>query len=869
MSTPMARDRTAAPVRVSRRFPRSVGGALLLLLGLLASPAQAQIALVGSEQTVGISSPESSLTIARPIAVVEGHVMLAQVATRLGSWMVITAPAGWQLVERRDNGTSLAQAIYYKVAGAAEPASYTWSFNFSDRAAGGIAAYSGVDASDPILVSGSATGSGTSIVAPSITTTVDGARLVGFYANANGNNTFTAPSGMSALFGGGAGAGPNGMTIGAADESQASAGATGTRTATLGPTSSAYVAHLLALNPGASYALDHIRIDHPGSAVTCEPATITLRACADAACTATYPDPVTVTLASSPIGTWSSNPVVFSGTTVVTLSVATPQTVTLAAGSVPAPNNATQCWAGAVATCALDFADTGFIFSPIPHQTAGTESATITLRAVTTADDGTACSAALSGEQAIELASECIDPVACAGVSPAISGVSIANNDAAAVLGYTPVTLTFDAAASASFTLNHADVGRLQLHARHTVDTGAVLVGASNSFVVRPAGFAIGAIERSADGFANPGAADPAGVIFIGAGQPFSATVTAITSAGVAAPNFGNETAPEGVRLVASLELPVGGANPALDNDTIDGAAFAAGSATVSNLAWHEVGIVRLAGSVADGDYLGAGAVLGAASDPVGRFVPDHFNVVVEDGCAASGVSYARQPFAVDVEARSAGDLLTMNYAAAFARETRLSEAGDETGFSGNVIVAAGFLLGAAREESVSYVDPAEPQLPRMLAIRATDADGVDSDGHDDSTDLRSGRLRLDNVVASGLQPVDMPLRVESWQDDGSGAFGWITDADDACTVLIDSDFSVSGPATIEAVTLVNGNGSVRLAPSADGNVDVTAQIGVLAPWLQFDWDGDGVRDDPGARVAFGLHEGRPRQIFRRERIGN
>jgi hypothetical protein len=62
----------------------------------------------------------------------------------------ITPPAGWTLVLRQDSQSAISTASYVKVAGATEPASYTWSFGSANEASGGIASYSGVNTTTPV-----------------------------------------------------------------------------------------------------------------------------------------------------------------------------------------------------------------------------------------------------------------------------------------------------------------------------------------------------------------------------------------------------------------------------------------------------------------------------------------------------------------------------------------------------------------------------------------------------------------------------------------------------------------------------------------------------------------------------------------------
>jgi threonine aldolase len=79
------------------------------------------------------------------------------------------------------------------------------------------------------------------------------------------------------------------------------------------------------------------------------------------------------------------------------------------------------------------------------------------------------------------------------------------------------------------------------------------------------------------------------------------------------------------VSLTPALVLPAGGSSGTLSNGSIAGGSFTNGVATVDNLAFSEVGIVTLTPAVADGNYLGTGAVTGTPTGNVGRFVPARF----------------------------------------------------------------------------------------------------------------------------------------------------------------------------------------------------------------------------------------------------
>ena len=84
--------------------------------------------------------PASSLTINKPTGTIAGDVMVAAIAT-VPSTIPITPPAGWTLIQSQQQTTSNTSvlATYYRVAGASEGTSYTWTLsNAHSGAVGGI-----------------------------------------------------------------------------------------------------------------------------------------------------------------------------------------------------------------------------------------------------------------------------------------------------------------------------------------------------------------------------------------------------------------------------------------------------------------------------------------------------------------------------------------------------------------------------------------------------------------------------------------------------------------------------------------------------------------------------------------------------------
>jgi len=162
------------------------------------SPA-AGISFQGATTTVN-TTPSVSLVIATPPGTGAGDVLIASLAINgPGVW---TAPAGWVQMAAVTTAVNPKLYAYYRVASAAEPAGYTWSFNSSAMSSGGIARYAGVDTGNPLDAPVSAASSSTIVPAltvPAVTTTSPRAMLVGAAA-INSSKTavlITGPDGMT------------------------------------------------------------------------------------------------------------------------------------------------------------------------------------------------------------------------------------------------------------------------------------------------------------------------------------------------------------------------------------------------------------------------------------------------------------------------------------------------------------------------------------------------------------------------------------------------------------------------------------------------------------------------------------------------
>ncbi|HVD62815.1 MAG TPA: Ig-like domain-containing protein, partial [Lapillicoccus sp.] len=189
----------------------------------------------------------TTLVIPAPAGVTSGDALLAVVSVRGAP--AITPPAGWTLVRLDANASTMRQAVFVRIAGGSEPASYTFTLSNAQSAAGGIVAYTGVDATTPVDVhGGQLNASSTSITAPSITTTGANRMIVGFFGTPV-LTSVTPPGGMTERFDQTVpSTNTYKVTSEAASQSVAGAGATGTRVATA-VNAAANIGQLVALNP--------------------------------------------------------------------------------------------------------------------------------------------------------------------------------------------------------------------------------------------------------------------------------------------------------------------------------------------------------------------------------------------------------------------------------------------------------------------------------------------------------------------------------------------------------------------------------------------------------------------------------------------
>jgi hypothetical protein len=214
-----------------------------------AAPAAPTLRAASTSQN---SASAAALTLAKPQGVASGDVLVAAVAARLGSGSAVSQPSGWRLIRRDDcsgpSQTVLAQAIYYKVATASEPSSYTFTFQASTGSAGSVLVYSGVDTANPVDGSSGRYSRNTVYAhAPALTPSGEGRRLVAAFAH-SGAQDVTVPSDTTQRAATMVTISPT-ATFTAADQALASALSTGTKSARASSPQSCNLGALVLLRP--------------------------------------------------------------------------------------------------------------------------------------------------------------------------------------------------------------------------------------------------------------------------------------------------------------------------------------------------------------------------------------------------------------------------------------------------------------------------------------------------------------------------------------------------------------------------------------------------------------------------------------------
>ncbi|MDQ7048589.1 MAG: hypothetical protein Q9M92_03270 [Enterobacterales bacterium] len=678
---------------------------------------------------------------------------------------------------------------------------------------------------------------------------------------------------------------------------------------------------------GGSAGIDHYLIEHDGMGLTCESESIVIKACMDAGCTSLSTDSTTLELQAN--GTTFST-TTFTGSSTETLVQTTPATLTLGiVNQTLAATNGFACSTGASSSCDIVFSDTGFKFfadavvDTIGLQIAGKNSdvapsaQTITIRAIQSDPATGQCDALINNTTAtIDFAYACEAPASCAINT---NGLSINNSQTIddLTIGYSPVSINFDATGTGNLNFNYFDTGQIRLFASASLAVGnsnVTVQGSSNSFIVRPFAY-----DLQITG--TPNATSATSPVFTSAGASFTTTLRSIlwqsaddtdnngiadsgadlTDNGVT-PNISNIAGTVALSPIAQVVVNDG----ALSASSINFSSFVSGLASVSQ-SWSEVGIMTINSSTPS--FMGTSASVSGNRPNIGRFVPDHLQIsapIIIEQCGSftfggfndgvnAGLNKSGQTFDISgsITALNSNNATTLNYSGNFAKLTAADIAlqaynttanSNASGQVNYAFSALNFVNGVS-----NYADAAADyqfallQAPFALRIdlTATDSDMVSSGlASSNAFEVRNGRLRL--VDSFGPETSDLEMRLFSEYYDGSL---WKINTADSCSIyqknlasfdltsytelLSNGDTSIYAPSSDQ--TLVNGvsalsNGLWFSAPGIDkyGSVQVNMSL-ASQDWLKFDWTEDLTNDDATAGLNFGIYRGSDRVIYWKE----
>jgi len=129
-----------------------------------------------------LDSDELTMLVSKPVGTSSGDLLIAAVATDGDNSSSLLA-TGWNSIAANSQDGEVTLAVWWKIAGAAEPASYSFEWGSNQEAYGWIMRFSGHDPVNPIDVFATDGGTALSPNSPAVSTSVDNTmilRLAGF-----------------------------------------------------------------------------------------------------------------------------------------------------------------------------------------------------------------------------------------------------------------------------------------------------------------------------------------------------------------------------------------------------------------------------------------------------------------------------------------------------------------------------------------------------------------------------------------------------------------------------------------------------------------------------------------------------------------
>lgn len=410
---------------------------------------------------------------------------------------------------------------------------------------------------------------------------------------------------------------------------------------------------------GQEIGYKYLLIDAPPTALTCQPADVTITACINDDCSQKYSSGVSgIQLSATNGANWTTNPVsIPNGSYSVNTGLykQTPGQTTLSITSAnPLPSNTPIYKCSWDPNCVVTFYDSGFVFD-IPDNYSCKPQNDITIKAVRKDDTTKACVPSFQNKTIpVDFSFNYVNP----NTNPHNTKPKINDTDLNAT-----IDLSFNNNGEASFKFEYDDAGQISVTASY--DNGSVKAVGSDSATFKPFGFYV--YTATSNGEAENGANS---TVFKKAGEEFNLSAKAVCWESDTDTDLSNNRLTQNYQknnatVSHTLVSPVGGNNGTISVTSLN---FTNGVASVDNQKFSEVGIIKF--TVTDNDYLGTGPITGTSAN-IGRFIPDHFELTesfIEK--YTSDFVYMGNPFELKytIQAKNTDNNTTLNYTGEFAK---------------------------------------------------------------------------------------------------------------------------------------------------------------------------------------------------------
>jgi len=669
----------------------------------------------------------------------------------------------------------------------------------------------------------------------------------------------------------------------------------------------------------ATAQIEQFLIVHDGEGLTCLPEPVLIRACSDASCSS-FDDTINTTVTMQVNGGADQSIDIINGTSVNESFVYT-DPITPAVLSLTSDYLCSDIGDNSD-SCAVNFAEAGFLLNLDNHQSCTTPK--LTIKAVRISDSKLDCEPAYTGNQSVDFVFNYVNP-SSGYVLPTLDGTSMVEAAPQSKIVY------FDSTGTAELDFNYQDAGQIKIEAIDSASAG--LTSSSVITVVSPAKL----IVSTPDEFADCDDGDGSCSDFTSAGTEFNLDVTAVCGDSTVTKNFEMDN----IELTVNTVAPKAGNDVSLGVTIINIVKDDNGSHRINNQTISEVGVFTITAIPPENGYFGM-TILEATSANIGRFIPEYFEQTVVVAGSLDAVCNQNMPFAyigqtlvdddtkgaisyllnpvVELTAMSALDTITKNYTeTGFMKlvaaddfitppTTDSTITGEDTDllpltanlFAGTVshddlVAADGSSLASgvlhyelSDEDNFVYIRNENSEINAQYndinfvidQINFTDSDGVAIATPVDimettGINLRFGRAYLENSFGPETSDLPQPFSVQYLNSLGK----FVVNDLDTCTNFDSSEIDLTD-GTLEAaktgVNVVNGqleSGETRAmiltAPGAGNQGTVNVEYDIY-DWLKYDWDWNGVDakefdENPSAVATFGLFRGNDRIIYQRE----